>query len=113
MERQWSKRKKFVSQVIKIKAILPVLKEKKRYILYEGKVNYSNLREGIKDFIGEYGMAKAGVMFIMSRNNKGIIKTSVKWLEQVKTSLSLMKQRVKPIRVSGTLKKLKSYLNGG
>lgn len=113
MERQWIKRKKFVSQVIKIKAILPVLKEKKRYILYESKLNNNILRQGIKDFIGEYGMAKAGIMFISSRNNRGIIKTNVKWLDQVKTSLSLMKQRVKPIKVSGTLKKLKSHLNGG
>jgi RNase P/RNase MRP subunit POP5 len=99
-----------VSQVIKIKPILPSLKEKKRYILYEGKLSRNAIKQGIKDFIGEYGMAKAGIMFIKSKNNKGIIKTNVKWLEQVKTALSLMKTRVKPVKVSGTLKKLKLNL---
>ncbi len=99
-----------VSQVIKIKPILPSLKEKKRYILYEGKLSRNAIKQGIKDFIGEYGMAKAGIMFIKSKNNKGIVKTNVKWLEQVKTALSLMKTRVKPVKVSGTLKKLKLNL---
>ena len=95
------------SRVIKIKPILPSLKEKKRYILYEGKASRNAIKQGIKDYIGEYGIAKAGIMFIKSKNNKGIIKTSVKWLDQVKTALSLMKTRVKPVKVSGTLKKLK------
>lgn len=96
--------------MIKIKPILPSLKEKKRYILYEGKVSRNTIKQGIKDYIGEYGMAKAGIMFIKSKNNKGIVKTNVKWLEQVKTALSLMKTRVKPVKVSGTLKKLKLNL---
>lgn len=68
------------------------------------------IRDGIKDFIGEYGIAKAGIMFIKYKGNRGIIKTNVKSLEQVKTALSLMKQRVKPAKVSGTLKKLKLCL---
>ncbi len=96
--------------MIKIRPLLPSLKEKKRYILYKGEVSKNNLNKGIKDFIGEYGMAKAGLMFIKSKNNKGIIRTNVKWLEQVRTSLSLMKTRVRILKISGTLKKLKSLL---
>ena len=99
--------------MIKIKPILPSLKDKERYILYEGKVSRTMIKQGIKDFIGEYGLSRAGIMFISYKNNKGIIKTNVKYLDHVKTALSLMKTRVKPIKVSGTIKKLKSCLNGG
>lgn len=98
------------SRVIKIKPILPSLKEKKRYILYEGKASRNSLKQGIRAFIGDLGMAQAGIMFIKSKNDKGIIRTDVKWVDKVKTSLSLMKPRVQPVKVSGTLKKLKSSL---
>lgn len=96
--------------MIKIKPLLPSLKEKKRYILYEGNATTNNITRAIKDFIGDYGMAKAGTMFIKSKKSRGIIKTNVEWLEQVKTALSLMKTRVKVLKVSGTLKKLKLFL---
>jgi ribonuclease P/MRP protein subunit POP5 len=106
--------------VIKIiKPILPSLREKKRYIVYEAisdkKLNSNEIKQSIDDallkFIGEFGYAKAGPLFVQTKNNKGIIRINNKYLNEIKTSLALIekiknkKVIIKTIGVSGILKK--------
>ncbi|RME54648.1 ribonuclease P protein component 2 [Candidatus Woesearchaeota archaeon] len=66
----------------------------------------------IKQFLGEYGMAKANMKFMKDWvNNKGIIKVNNKETPKVKAALTLIKEIndekaiVKSVGVSGTLNK--------
>ena len=84
---------------MKIKPILPSLKENRRYLVYETIGNISQeeakmaLNNGIKDFIGQLGLAKAGLIHINEyKNNKGIISINNKSVDEVKMALSLIKE---------------------
>ncbi len=82
-----------------MKPILPTLKEKKRYIVYEAisekKISEKGLEKDVSDnvlkFLGELGIAKAGFMLVETKENKGIVKTNVKYQDEVKMALSLIK----------------------
>ena len=105
-----------------MKPILPTLKEKKRYIVYEvvsdAKVSEKALEKEIMDnvskFLGELGIAKSGFMLVETKENKGIVKTNVKYQDEVKMALSLIKNIGKEkavinvIGVSGILKKARN-----
>ena len=90
--------------MIKIKHILPSLREKPRYIKYKSDKNLSKsyIYSNIKDFLGELGMAKAGVKLM--ENN--IVRTNNKHLDEVKSALILIKG-LDIVRVSGLLNKTK------
>lgn len=104
-----------------MKKILPSLKEKKRYIVFEvvSEKSFSSesikkaVNETLKSFLGDLGLAKAGVMFVDCKENKGIIRTEVKELDNVKAGLTLVKDinkekaLIKTIGVSGILNKAK------
>ena len=107
----------------KMKPILPSLKEKKRYIVFEvisdKKVSQREIGDGIRNniakFLGELGIAKAGFVLMKDtiKGNKGIIRTNVKYQDEVKMALALIKNLgkekviVNVIGVSGILKKAK------
>mgnify|MGYP001588899615 CR=1 FL=1 len=105
--------------MVKIKPLLPSLKERKRYILYEidSNVKMDNLRRDIfnelRGFLGDLGLAKAGLNFVSYKNNKGILQVSHNTVDEVKTGLALIKNignnklRVRTLKVSGVLNKLK------
>ena len=103
--------------MVKIKTILSTLKEKKRYVLYEieskRKMNNQQvIQEGLKNFIGDLGLAKAGLQFIKSKNNRGIFQVTNKSLNEVRTGLALIQDsenpiRIKTLKVSGMINKLK------
>jgi RNase P/RNase MRP subunit POP5 len=86
--------------VIKIKPLLPSLREKPRYIKYKvaQKMSSDNIYKNIKQFLGELEMAKAGVKMI----NNNIIRTNSKYLDSVKSALILIKG-LDIIKVSGLL----------
>lgn len=75
----------------------------------------------ILKFLGELGYGKAGVMVMEDwQDNKGIIKVNTKFLDHVKTALTMVenvgnqKVIVKTIGVSGILNKAKNkFLKGG
>jgi len=106
-----------------MKPILPSLKEKKRYIVFEvisdKKVSQREIGDGIRNniakFLGELGIAKAGFVLMKDtiKGNKGIIRTNVKYQDEVKMALALIKNLgkekviVNVIGVSGILKKAK------
>lgn len=104
-----------------MKPILPSLREKKRYISYEITsekplkldTHIQCINDGLMRFLGYYGGAKAGIMSIQTKNNKGILRVNNTMVDAVKTGLSLIKNidgnrvLVKTTRVSGTLSNAK------
>jgi ribonuclease P/MRP protein subunit POP5 len=107
----------------KIKAVLPSLREKKRYLVFEilskSKINPLKVQEavfqGCQQYLGEMGMAKAGLLMLNDKYNKekqrGIIKVNNKMLNNLKAALCFVKEIdnqkviVKSVGVSGILKK--------
>ncbi|MBL7100619.1 MAG: ribonuclease P protein component 2 [Nanoarchaeota archaeon] len=109
--------------------MLPSLREKKRYIVYEvktdKKLNFDEVKQELEkkmlQFLGELGYGKAGVIILDEwTDNKGIIRTSTKSVDQVKTALTMVekinnqKTMIKTIGVSGILNKAKNkFIKGG
>ena len=84
----------------KLKPVLPSLREKKRYLVFEviskEKISDSGLvSEAIQDcslgFLGQLGAAKAGIMVLGNKWNpslqRGIIKVNHKNVDALKASL--------------------------
>tara|TARA_Y100000310_G_scaffold309580_1_gene353833 strand:- start:1522 stop:1872 length:351 start_codon:yes stop_codon:yes gene_type:complete len=107
---------------MKLKHLLPSLREKKRYIVYEVQANSQithteakkEVSNKMKQFIGELGIAQAGLMHLKDwKNNQGIIKVNAKHVDHAKASLSLIKTinekkaTVKSVAVSGIINKLR------
>lgn len=113
---------------MKVKTLIPVLREKKRYLVFEvvseEKITYDNAKKAIKkatkEFLGDYGLAKAGIIFLKDwKDNKGILRVSHKEVEKVKMSLALIKDIngkkiiIKSLGQSGIVDKArKKYLGG-
>ena len=109
-------------KVIKIKPLLPVLKEKKRYILFE--IDSSNkmanidkeIQMQLRSFIGDMGLARAGLKFVKNKDNKGIIQVNHKSVDEIKTGLALIKDidaapvRIRTLKVSGIINKLNNLI---
>ena len=111
-------------KIQRIKPIIPSLKEKKRYVVYDiicdSKVDFTDAKEIIDSqnlrFLGELTLSKANIMHIneLYNENKGVIKVDNKYLNELKMSLSLIKEIkakkaiVNPIFVSGVLNKIKN-----
>jgi len=106
-----------------MKPLLPSLREKKRYIVIEiigNKINVgkseNQIYQSIIKFLGELGVSRANIKIISDswKGNKGIIKTNVKYVDEVKVALGLIKKLenkdiiVNVVGVSGILKKAKS-----
>ena len=112
-----------------MKPILPSLKEKKRYVVFETisekklskNIVEKTINEYVLKFLGELGVAKSGFIFIRDsyKENKGVVKTNVKNVDEVKMALSLIKKVgnekaiVNVVGVSGILKKAKSKFGKG
>ena len=106
--------------------MMPILKEKKRYILFEviSPVKFSAeevksvVEEGLKRFLGELGLAKAGAMFISEKWNstkqRGLLNISHKMVDEAIAALILIKSIknreviFRSVKVTGTVKKSKS-----
>lgn len=108
---------------MKLRPLLPSLREKKRYIAFEvqteGQIGLEQAKKSIeqsmKGFLGDLGVGRAGVLFLNDwKQNKGIIKVNTKYVDEVKASLALVqeiaqhKAIVKSIGVSGALEKIRS-----
>jgi ribonuclease P/MRP protein subunit POP5 len=107
-----------------MKPLLPSLKEKKRYVVFEAisdkKISEKELEKEIQKeitkFLGELGIAKSGFVLLKDsiKKNKGIIRTNVKYQDEIKMALSLIKKIgnekviINIVGVSGILKKAKS-----
>ena len=106
----------------KLKILLPSLKEKKRYLVYEILAdkdldkNISNeLINKLDSVLGVFDGAKAGLQSISYDKNaqKGMLRVNNKQVDKLKTSLMLIKHLnnqeiiIKTIGVSGIIKKAK------
>ncbi len=104
--------------------MLPSLREKKRYLAFEvisnQKVeNFKEVSEAITGsasmFLGQLGMAKAGMIILKDKWNKsiqrGIMRVDHKHIDNLKASLTFIEKIgdkeaiVKSVGVSGILKK--------
>lgn len=108
-----------------MKPLLPTLKERKRYILFkvisDTEIKKETISQVVHDaclrFLGEFGMANAGVQFLAEtwneENKTGIIRTGHKFVDHVKTSLALVteidkhKATFQTLKVSGIINKVK------
>ncbi len=96
-----------------MKRLLPSLREKKRYIVFEAnisdkKIIFNEIDNVLNKFLGILGMSKVNP-FIMKdkfKNNRGIIRINHAYKDEVITSLSLIKKfKISVIGVSGILNK--------
>lgn len=115
--------------MIKLKPVLPSLREKKRYLAFKIISKNKNLDQnsvwnaisnGINAFLGDLGASYAGIQFLKDKwnpgNNTGIIRTNHKYLDQVRAALILTRKIndqeiiIKSTGASGILKKAEKYL---
>ncbi len=107
----------------RIKPLLPSLREKKRYLAYEvisrhkfDAVHVSKaILDASKDFLGNLGMAKAGILMLNDQWSqdvqKGIIRVNNKHVDNLKASFVFVKNIngkdaiVRSIGASGILRK--------
>lgn len=106
-----------------LKIIPPTARERKRYLLVkveadspvEQKELENTITNACLQFLGELGVAKAGILVMSDTwNGKAIIvKTSHKFVDETKSAISLIKSinnkkaRLSIIKVSGAIGKLK------
>ncbi len=115
----------------KIKAILPSLREKKRYLAFEilskGHIKeFSSVSKavwhGMLSFNGTNGSAQAGILLLPEKYNtalqRGIIRVNNRHIESLKAGLAAIQDVegipavVRSIGVSGSLKKATTYTAG-
>jgi ribonuclease P/MRP protein subunit POP5 len=108
-----------------LKPMLPTLREKKRYLVFEVESEKKTNQKGCTDaisasmskFLGELGMARAGIKFLPDwKNSKGIMRISHKEVDNVKAALSLVtdiggRAKVSTVFVSGVLDKARKKLD--
>lgn len=116
-------------QKVRIKPMLPTLRECKRYVAFEvispkkikdSRVVFSQIKDSCRGFLGASGMSKAGILFIDKWNEakqRGLIRVNYKHVNDLKASFTFVREIegneaiVKSVGVSGILKKAeKRYL---
>lgn len=109
--------------MIKIKGILPSLREQNRYILLEvmcgSRLDYHTVKEAVlescKYYMGAVGFAEAGPMFIKNRwddeKQQAVLKVNRKYVDWAKAAFAMITRinakeaTVRSKTVSGILKK--------
>ena len=107
--------------------LLPSLKEKKRYLVFEAisdkKLAYNDVAKAIQDslhnYIGLLGTSQAGLQILPekwnSQQQKGLIRVNHQFIDHLRASLALIKKIknqeviLRSIGVSGILKKTQKY----
>ena len=105
-----------------MKRLIPSLREKKRYLAFEidseKELTKSEVINAVdascKNFLGEYGYGKAGVMIVNDTINgrKGVVRVNSKYVDLLKVSLMTIRQisnnkvAFRNVRTSGMLGKV-------
>lgn len=89
-----------------MKSLNPAIREKKRYLLLEGKNLQANVEKAILDYVGVLGYSKAVPTWIKIGKEKGVLSINRASLNDVRTSLVLDKNKIRIKKVSGTLRGL-------
>ena len=87
-----------------MKPLIPSHREKRRYLLLEGKNLKKNVPVAIKEFIGILGLSESSPVWI----KENIVSVNRKSLDKVKASFAVFKEKIDVKKVSGTLKGLKN-----
>ncbi|MBI2508052.1 hypothetical protein HYV89_03810 [Candidatus Woesearchaeota archaeon] len=108
-----------------MKKLIPSLRERKRYIAFEIDSEHafdkSNVIKAVdtscRNFLGEYGYGKAGVMLVdnavSSNGKRGVVRVNSKYADLVKVSLMMIKEinnnkvALRNVKTSGMLGKVK------
>ncbi len=108
---------------MKLKPILPSLREKKRYIAFRVesddavtlKEARTAIEQSLQNFIGSYGIAQAGPQFLKDwKEQTGILRVNTKYVKHAQASFALIKtinnQKavVSSMAVSGAISKIRS-----
>ena len=110
-----------------LKSLLPSLRERKRYLVFElisktpisdFKAVKDEIRTSMASLIGEIGMAKANIKFIddKAKGNKGMIMLNHDFLDHLRASLALITNVrgipaiLRSVGVSGMINKAENYL---
>ncbi len=88
-----------------MKPLKPSMREKKRYLLVEGKIN--DIEKAILEGIGVLGMSKTSLGWIKSDKKSVIISVNRESVDSVRASFAIWPKEIKVKNVSGTLKGLK------
>ncbi len=110
--------------VSKIKPLMPSLREKKRYLVFEviskdKAIGFDNVEEAIISaglkLIGELGMAKAGVILLKDKwdkdSGRGMLRINNKYVDHIKAAFTFIEQIdgkdviVRSLGISGIMKK--------
>ena len=89
-----------------MKALIPSMKENKRYLLVKGKDLNHNIPNAIQEFSGMFGMSKSGMSFIKKYINSAIISVNREAVDLVRAAICVYPARMDVEKVSGTLKGL-------
>ena len=74
------------------------------------------IQSGLRNFVGDLGLAKSGLKFISKKSNKGILQVNNKSLNEVRTGLALINEindvpvSIRTLKVSGVINKVKGEL---
>jgi len=90
-----------------MKPLIPSHREKKRYLLIEGKELKKNVEGSIKEYLGILGLAKSSPNWIELNGQKGIFSINRSSLDDVRAALLVSRSGIKIFRVSGSLKGLR------
>ncbi len=99
--------------------IEPVLREKKRYVIFEveKKMDYDTIKEKIfkeaLTFLGQKGTGEAGLILLpeLWNGRRGVIRVKHNMVNELKVVLGLIKGcKIKPLKTTGTLKKAKKIM---
>jgi len=109
-----------------MKPLLPTLKEKKRYIGFELVAQSipsaheikGALMSGLKGYMGDLGLAKAGFAIISLSKEKGILRVAPSYVNDIKAGMILIDKIhgqdiiIRSVSTSGTLASVRKKLNG-
>ena len=92
--------------ILLMKALRPASREKKRYLLLEGKDLRKNVEKSIFDFIGVFGYSKTGLEWIKQKGDNGILSINREMLDSIRACFGAWPEKIEVKKVSGTLKSL-------
>ena len=113
-----------------MKSLLPSLKERKRYIVFDVASDKpvaesdvcAAITDGVQWYVGQRGRAKAGMQFLHElwnpKSQRGIVRVSHTSVDKLRSaflfvsSIHGIKSSVSTAAVSGIVKKVKSYVAG-
>lgn len=109
-----------VKIVVRTKSLLPSLKEKKRYVVFEVVSDEEHSLNSVqalifnqaKTMFGTYGLSNMGLRFMDDwNNNQGIVKVNNKYVDYLRSCFVCLAKdglMIRTVKISGILKKARN-----